>query len=190
MDSRVVVPLTCTHRSLFFWDKNYRFWGHSLFPYSLDLWSCFTDPTKYSRMGSRTWLSLFSHLSYHSVWSTLKEHLVNLYWSCSKKLIQKSYVIWTGSQRANLMVLRLCVPIKLLQWCPTLCDPRDCGPPGFSVHAILQARVLEWGAMPSSKGSSQSMDGTHVSMSAALVGGFFFLPLLLPSKLSLAVEKV
>ena len=44
--------------------------------------------------------------------------------------------------------------------------------------------------MPSSKGSSQSMDGTHVSMSAALVGGFFFLPLLLPSKLSLAVEKV
>ena len=33
---------------------------------------------------------------------------------------------------------------KLLQLCPTLCDPMDCSPPGSSVHRILQARVLEW----------------------------------------------
>ena len=31
--------------------------------------------------------------------------------------------------------------------CPTLCDPMDCSPPGFSVHGILQARILEWGAI-------------------------------------------
>ena len=31
--------------------------------------------------------------------------------------------------------------------CPTLSDPRDCGPPGSSVHGIFQARVLEWGAI-------------------------------------------
>ena len=31
--------------------------------------------------------------------------------------------------------------------CPTLCDPMDCGPPGSSVHGILQARILEWVAM-------------------------------------------
>ena len=36
------------------------------------------------------------------------------------------------------------------QSCPTLCDPTDCSPPGFSVHGILQARILEWVAMPSS----------------------------------------
>ena len=39
--------------------------------------------------------------------------------------------------------------------CLTLCDPMDCSLPGSSVHGILQARILEWVAMPSSKGSSQ-----------------------------------
>ena len=36
--------------------------------------------------------------------------------------------------------------------CPTLCDPLDCSPPGSSAHGILQARILEWAAMPSSRG--------------------------------------
>ena len=44
-----------------------------------------------------------------------------------------------------------------------LCNPIDCSPPGSSVPAILQARILEWVAMPSSKGSSQPRDGTHIS---------------------------
>ena len=35
---------------------------------------------------------------------------------------------------------------------PTLCDPMDYGPPGFSVHGILQARILEWVAMTSPGG--------------------------------------
>jgi len=48
----------------------------------------------------------------------------------------------------------VCVPAKLLQSCPMLCDPMDCSPPGSSVHGILQARTLEWVAMPSSRGSS------------------------------------
>ena len=39
----------------------------------------------------------------------------------------------------------------------------DCSPPGSSVHGILQARVLEWVAMPSSRGSSQLRDRTHIS---------------------------
>ena len=41
--------------------------------------------------------------------------------------------------------------------------PVDSGPPGFSVHGILQARILEWVAIPSSRGSSQPRDQTHVS---------------------------
>ena len=36
---------------------------------------------------------------------------------------------------------------NLLQSCLTLCDPMDCSPPGFSVHGILQARILEWVAI-------------------------------------------
>ena len=44
------------------------------------------------------------------------------------------------------------------QSCLTLCDPTDCSPPGSSVHEILQARVLEWFAMSSSRRSSQPRD--------------------------------
>ena len=36
---------------------------------------------------------------------------------------------------------------KLLQSCPTLCDPMDCSPPGSFIHGIFQAKVLEWGAI-------------------------------------------
>ena len=46
------------------------------------------------------------------------------------------------------------VAVKLLQSCSTLCDPMDRSPPGSSVPEILLARILEWVAMPSSKGSS------------------------------------
>ena len=46
------------------------------------------------------------------------------------------------------------VHAKLLQLCLTLCDPMDHSLPGSSVHWILQARILEWVAVPSSKGSS------------------------------------
>ena len=50
------------------------------------------------------------------------------------------------------------------------CGPMDCSPPGSSVRGILQARILEWVAMPSSRGSSPSKDQTHV---ACVAGGFF-----------------
>ena len=57
------------------------------------------------------------------------------------------------------------------QSCPTLCDPMDHSPPGSSVHGILQARILEWDAIPSSRGSSWPRDQTWVSCTA---GGFCF----------------
>ena len=61
---------------------------------------------------------------------------------------------------------------KLLQLYPTLCDPMDCSPPGSSVHGILQARILEWVAMPSSRGSSQPRDQTHISYISCIGGQF------------------
>ena len=45
----------------------------------------------------------------------------------------------------------------------TICDAANCGLPGFSVCGILQARILEWVAMPSSGGSSQLRDQTYIS---------------------------
>ena len=47
--------------------------------------------------------------------------------------------------------------------CLTLCNPKDCSLPGSSVHGILQARILEWVAVPSSMGSSQPKGQTCVS---------------------------
>ena len=43
--------------------------------------------------------------------------------------------------------MHACVRAKLLQSCPTLCDPMDCSPAGSSVHGILQVRILEWVAI-------------------------------------------
>ena len=60
--------------------------------------------------------------------------------------------------------------IKSLQSCLTLCDPMDCSPAGSSVHAILQARILERVSMPSSKGSSQPRGKIQVSH---IADGFF-----------------
>ena len=55
--------------------------------------------------------------------------------------------------------------VKVAQLCPTLYDPM-----GYTVYGILQARILEWVAIPFSKGSSQPRDQTQVSL---IAGGFF-----------------
>ena len=49
------------------------------------------------------------------------------------------------------------------QSCPTLCDPKDCSPPGSSPHGIIQARILEWVAIPFSRESSQLSDQICIS---------------------------
>ena len=54
------------------------------------------------------------------------------------------------------------------QSCLTLCDPTDCGPPGPSALGFFQARILEWVAAPSSRGSSRPRDGTHITSSLLL----------------------
>ena len=54
-----------------------------------------------------------------------------------------------GSQQIHKVAYAAAAPAaaKLLQSCPTLCDPIDGSPPGSSVHGIFQARVLEWVAI-------------------------------------------
>ena len=65
-----------------------------------------------------------------------------------------------------------CVSAKLLQFCLTLCNPMDCRPPGSPVHGVLQARILEWVAMPSSRGPSRPRIKPAFLASPALVGLF------------------
>ena len=52
----------------------------------------------------------------------------------------------------------------------TLCNPMDYSPPGSSVHWIFQARVLEWVAISSSRGSSRPRDWTHVISCISCIG--------------------
>ena len=55
----------------------------------------------------------------------------------------------------------------------TLCYPMDCSLPGPSVDAISQARMLEWVAVSSSRGSSRPRDRTHVPYVSCIASGFF-----------------
>ena len=60
--------------------------------------------------------------------------------------------------------------MKVAHLCPTLCNPMDCSLPGSSVHGILQARILEWTAIPFYRGCSQPTDQIQVSR---IADGFF-----------------
>ena len=62
---------------------------------------------------------------------------------------------------------------KLLQSCLTFCYPMDCSLPGSSVHWILQARILQWVAMPSFRDLPHPGIEPMSLMSPSLAGGFF-----------------
>ena len=79
-----------------------------------------------------------------------------------------------------------CMHAKSLQSCP---DSVDCSPPGSSVPRILQARILEWVAMPFSRGSSQPRDRTHVHLLHFLTWQEGSLPLTLLGKPSGSLSK-
>ena len=122
-------------------------------------WSC-----KESDMTE--WLTLhFTSSLQHHYWFCVFVLLINL-WSG----ISVSLKLWLS------LFFQFChfsiywkpyykVKVKVVQSCPTLCDPMDC-----IVHGILQARILKWVAFPFSRGSSQPTDRTQVSH---IAGGFF-----------------
>ena len=68
-------------------------------------------------------------------------------WKLNKKFQRGKIAIYISH-------VHVCVHAKLLHSCLTLCDPTDNSPLGSSVHGILQIIILEWVAMPSSRGSS------------------------------------
>ena len=73
-------------------------------------------------------------------------------------------------QELGVFSVCVCVCVCVTQSCPTLCNPMDYSLPGSSVHGILQARILECVAMPSSRGSPQARARTWIS---CIAGRFF-----------------
>ena len=69
------------------------------------------------------------------------------------------------NKKSQERIFKSYVKVKVAQLCRTLCDPMD-----YTAHGILQARILEWVAVPFSSGSSQPRDGTQVF---CIVGRFF-----------------
>ena len=85
---------------------------------------------------------------------------VHLGWPCATWLIASlSYISPFSTTRQWPMKGKVLVT----QSCPTMCKPTDGSPPGSAVHGILQARILEWVAIPFSRGSSQPRNWTQVS---------------------------
>ena len=80
---------------------------------------------------------------------------------------------WTETfvTKAQVISTQLCS--KSLQSCPALCNPMVCSPPDSSVHGILQARRLEWVAMPSSRELPNPGIRPESLMSSPLAGKFF-----------------
>ena len=93
-------------------------------------------------------------------------------WSYNPFQIQLKENQLSGSL-TDMAVGRMYVHAQLLQSCPSLCDPIDCNPPGSSVHGVLQAQILEWVAKPSSRGSSQPRNQTHISYISCIGRRFF-----------------
>ena len=80
--------------------------------------------------------------------------------ACDIQLQQHEWTKTIG----NFTLLTSCMSVSLVtHLCLTLCDPMDWSLPGSSVHGLLQARILEWLAIPFSRGSSRPRDWTWVS---------------------------
>ena len=112
------------------------------------LHTCTPDNSSWSKMLSK-------RLNSNYFVPLFPQRPLDLSWFLTISMVRHTY---TNSLEGG-----VCVPTKSLQLCPTLCDPMDCSPPDSSVHGILQARILEWVAMASSKGSSRPRDRNHVS---------------------------
>ena len=85
-----------------------------------------------------------------------------------------SYSPWGHKDLFMPLPISVCMRAQSLHSCLNLCDAMDCSPPSSAVPGILQATILEWIAMSSSRGSSQSRDRSHLSCISCTGGRFFY----------------
>ena len=88
--------------------------------------------------------------------------------------VGKPYFLFRFVHEYNYVVCIICMHKCIMCLCaqsyPTLCNSMDGSPPGSSVHGILQARILEWVAISSSRGSSWLRDQTHILPCISCIG--------------------
>ena len=122
-------------------------------------------PGWHPHSGSSCWTSNCNGPTYHefgnSHWTIFGNHFMSLliFLGGNWKQIKNVLKYWS--------VLRWKSESEVAQSCLSLCDPMDYNLPGFSVHGIFQARVLEWVAISFSRGSSWPKDQTQVSCIAS-----------------------
>ena len=157
--------------------------------YILDVFqelSCFfDDPMDNGNLISGS--SAFSKSSCLNIWEfmvhillklgleNLEHYFASMWDECNHEVVWTYFGIaflWDWNENWSFPVLWPLLSF-LLQQCPTLCDSVDCSPPSSSVHGILQARILEWVAMLSSRGSSQPRDWNCISY-VSCIGKWFF----------------
>ena len=120
---------------------------------------------------SGRWIHMCVRLSPFAVHLKLSQHCWSAIGQYKIKSFFKKYELEEQSLVRGISVSENHTCAYLLaQPCPALCDPMDSSLPGSSVHGILRATVLEWVAMPFSRGSSQTRDWTPVT---CLVDWFF-----------------
>ena len=120
-----------------------------------------------SRLSLQSW-SWPSPRSHRAVWPSVHAALRSL-----RSVTQVARLLMscaTGQQLFTASVPWARMHAKWLQSCPTLCNPMNCIPPGSSVHGTLQARILEWAAISSSRESSPPRDPARIS---SIAGRFF-----------------
>ena len=92
-------------------------------------------------------------------------------WAWISRIVGRRFTVWATRESPGnlspginpLFIFKSESESEVAQLCPTLCDPMDCSPPGFSIHGIFQARILEWVAISFSRGSSRPRNRTWVS---------------------------
>ena len=119
--------------------------------------------------GSHQWDSLLYGIPLHSVngkncWNKLESRAGGFYFLGSLPFrspcidfipfLNATALLWSPLHMMYVLTAQLCL---------TFCDPMHCSPPGASVSGIFQARILEWVAISSSRGSSWPRDWTQVS---------------------------
>ena len=116
---------------------------------------------------------LFFHVcvSYLSKYISLFSFRSNLFGGANPFLAHKEYLRQVSYFIYILLENKPCV--KSVSCVQLFCDPVNCSLPSSSVHGIFQARLPEWVAISSSRGSSQPRDETFLSCVSCIGGGFF-----------------
>ena len=117
--------------------------------------------SQFSGIISNTWINIFAKWFLPSHWLTPIKWNPGVLRFMGSQRVRHNWATelnWTelnsGKYKGANLVLRLDeseAKVLVAQSRPTLCNPRDCSPPGFSVHGISQARILEWVAISFSR---------------------------------------